>query len=119
MGPFETLLIRLEIIIAFGAVVGLLKSLYNGYLKHKIIDPLSKIDAVDERTERLEQNQKEIAERQDRQVDATIALVESHEENMDFDLRAYKREFGRERTAKDFIDEEYRGGDDTDPAGGD
>lgn len=104
MGVYEVLLVRLEIVLALGGILGLLKSLYNGYLKHKIIDPLSKIDTVDQRTERLEKNQREIADRQERQVDATIALVESHERDMDFDLRAYKREFDREKTAKDFID---------------
>jgi BioD-like phosphotransacetylase family protein len=87
--------------------VGLLKSLYNGYLKHKIIKPLSLIDAMDQRTERLEEKQDQIAERQERQVDATIALVESHERDMDFDLSAYKKEFGRKRTAKDFIDKRH------------
>jgi hypothetical protein len=103
MGVYEVLLVRLEIVLALGGILGLTKSLYNGYLKHKIIDPLSKIDTVDQRTERLEKHQRKIAERQERQVDATIALVESHEQDMDFDLRAYKREFDREQTAKDFI----------------
>jgi len=103
MGLLEEFLLRAEILVAIVALLGAAKSVYNGAIYRRIMRPLSKIEPMYQRVEELEENQQKMGEKQERQIDAIVALGESHQTDDDFDVESAREEFDRDDDAKDFL----------------
>ena len=100
-------LIRVELIVAILTAIGLLKSVYNGWLRRHVFAPLERVEEIDHRTERLESNQEDMKDQQEDLTDAVVALGRSHEEDeRDFDVDNFKRETGRKSGSDDFLQDD-------------
>lgn len=96
-------LLRAELLVALIALGTALKSAYNGWIHQHVLAPLDKIEEVDDRTQRLEENQEEMTEQQENLVNGVIALGKSHENNAEFDVDSFKEETGRSSGVDDFL----------------
>ena len=104
-------LVRLEIILAvlsiLGTAAGVVKSAYNGWLRNHVFGPLDKVEKIDERTKRVEENQNDMADEHERLTDAVIALGESHRDgDRSFDVREFRRETDRKDGSEDFLNDD-------------
>lgn len=107
MGPTEWLLLRAELIVAAVAILGALKSVYNGWLRRHVFQPLERVEEIDHRTERLERNQEDMKDQQENLTDAVVALGRSHEEDgRDFDVDNFKQQTGRRSGSDDFLQDD-------------
>lgn len=117
----EAALARVELLLALGALAGGLKSVYNGWVRRKILDPLSKIDTIEDDQRQIMESQDEIKLQQERHTDAIVALGQSHRNGAEFDVETFRREVrGDDSGPDDFLQTERVGPhraarDDTEP----
>lgn len=110
----DQLLVYGDLLLVAAAILGCLKSLYNGYVYNNIIEPLGKIDHIEDDQTHIMRKQDEIRDYQERQTDAIIALGESHRSDNEFDVETFREEVrGEQRGPADFLDDRWSpGGDD-------
>jgi len=96
---WQPLLGYLEIIIAAGMIVAAVKSVYSGWLNAKVLEPLNRIEQIGHEVEQIKEKQSEMYQRQQRQIDAVIALGRSHNSDNEFDQEAFREDVrgGHER----------------------
>jgi len=102
----EWLLLRMELVVAALAVLGALKSAYNGWISDHVLGPLDQIQEVADRTERLEETQEEMADQQEVLTDAVIALGSSHgQPDREFDVDTFRQEVDRTDGSENLLDD--------------
>lgn len=98
---FQPLLGWLEVLVALTVLAAAGKSVYSGWLYRTIFRPLGKIDQIGQEVEEIRQRQQEMVSRQQRQIDAVIALGRSHRSENDFDEEAFREDVRGEHDSPD------------------
>jgi len=96
---FQPLLGWLEVIVAVTIITAAGKSIYSGWVHAKVLKPLNRIEQIGHEVEEIKEKQSEMYQRQQRQIDAVIALGRSHNSDNDFDQEAFREDVrgGHER----------------------
>jgi len=89
----------LEVVVALTIIVAGLKSVYSGWLYKRILKPLNRIERIGREVDEIKSKQEEMYHRQQRQIDAVIALGRSHNSDNEFDQEAFREDMrgGHER----------------------
>ena len=89
---WEPLLGWLEVIVAVTIIIAAGKSVYSGWLYRRILQPLNRIEKIGREVEQIKERQEEMSQRQQRQIDAVIALGRSHNGDAEFDQEAFRED---------------------------
>jgi len=89
---WEPLLGWLEVIVAVTIIAAAGKSVYSGWLYRRILQPLNRIEKIGREVEQIKERQEEMSQRQQRQIDAVIALGRSHSGDAEFDQEAFRED---------------------------
>ena len=106
----EWLLTRLEVVIAVLIILGALKSIYNGYVFDRVIEPLDRVSEMGDKIDDMGDKQEKMYQRQEVQIDAITALARSNKKDGEFDEETFRERVGRSGGPSDFL----RGGSERD-----
>jgi len=98
---FQSLLGWLEVIVAATVIVAAIKSVYSGWLYKRVLRPLERIERIGEEVDSIKERQQKMYRRQQRQIDAVIALGRSHRSDNDFDEEAFRKDVRGEQDSPD------------------
>jgi len=104
---WQPLLGWLEVILAVIALLAAAKSAYSGLLYKRILRPLDRIEQIGNEVDSIKERQRKMYQRQQRQIDAVIALGRSHRSDNDFDEEAFRRDVrGEQESPDDYLSDD-------------
>jgi len=104
---FQPLLGWLEAIVAAMVILATFKSVYSGYVYRRVLLPLDEIGKIGFELEEIKDRQRKMYQRQQRQIDAVIALGKSHTSEEEFDEETFREDVRGDRgRPEDFLSDD-------------
>jgi len=104
---FQPLLGWLEAIVAATVILAAVKSVYSGYVYRRVLLPLDEIGKIGSELEEIKDRQRKMCQRQQRQIDAVIALGKSHTSEEVFDEEVFREDVRGDRgRPEDFLSDD-------------